>query len=258
MQTFCDTARDICNLILVRCHLSLSSRCTEGWCRIVDGKENEEYQIIRENRHLVVLEVAPGALFTGDFQHAGVRNFPEGSPEDKIMMKFFDRVESIIENAQEEEGEDDADITMEMISMMGSFENLDKICRFHCSTEPIRGPLRVPRNAIGFVDCLPNPPMDRVVGNRHLKRANQLVSTSSSNTRHKVVEGNIPPPFQTTTAGSLVKFLPAHFTTLCPQCHAVVAYENEASLDEVLSQHMYACENSRTRSKRPPSPRFLS
>lgn len=124
-------------------------------------------------------------MFTGDFQHAGVRNFPEGSPEDKIMVEFFERVESIAENAFEEDA-DVEDRTMDMISMMCNFDDLHKICRFHCSTEPIRGPLCIPRNTIGFVDCLPNPPTEEVVGTPDNDADKTFPTDSTSNSTDHV------------------------------------------------------------------------
>ena len=111
----------------------------------------------RENDFLVVLHTNPGVMFTGDFPHAGVRNFPVGSPEDKLMMEFYGKIEHIIEEGNEYD-EDHEEVTKRMINMMCNFKGLDKLCRFHCSTEPIGGPLRIPRNTVGFVDCRPNPP----------------------------------------------------------------------------------------------------
>jgi hypothetical protein len=112
---------------------------------------------MRENDFLVVLQANPGGLFTGDFPHAGVRNFSVGSAEDTLMMKFYGKIESILEEGQDN-GEDHEEITREMITMMCNFKGLNRLCRFHCSTEPTGGPLRIPRNTVGFVDCKPNPP----------------------------------------------------------------------------------------------------
>jgi len=76
------------------------------------------------------------------------------------MLEFFDLVEGIAEATKDHEGDEAPEVIEDVISMMCSFENLDKICRFHCSTEPIRSLLRIPRNTVGFVDCFPNPPTD--------------------------------------------------------------------------------------------------
>lgn len=135
--------------------------CPDGWCRILNGRKDEQFQIIRENDYLVVLQANPGALFTGDFAHAGVRNFPLGSEEDRLMKEFYSKVETIREGLDHhgnDEDEDHPDITRQLMEMMCNFHNLNKICRFHCSTEPTSAPLRIPRNAVGFVDCRPNPP----------------------------------------------------------------------------------------------------
>lgn len=100
---------------------------------------------------------------SGDFPHAGVRNFPLGSSTDRHMMDFYQMIETILEKGEQNEV-NHSDITKEIISMMCNFPRLDTLCRFHCSTEPISGPLRIPRNTVGFVDCRPNPPDTRFDG----------------------------------------------------------------------------------------------
>ena len=86
------------------------------------------------------------------------RNFAVGSEEDKLMKDFYTKIENIREGHEGSEEEDHPDMTRQMMEMMCNFRNLNKICRFHCSTEPTTGPLRIPRNTVGFVDCRPNPP----------------------------------------------------------------------------------------------------
>jgi hypothetical protein len=100
---------------------------------------------------MITIEGKPGIAFTGDFQHAGVRNFDKGTSEDSLMQGLF---QGILEatNPRSE------DSTERVIDLMCSFPGLNRICRFHCSTEPAEGPLVIPRNAVGFVDCKKNPP----------------------------------------------------------------------------------------------------
>jgi hypothetical protein len=135
------------------------------------------------------------------------------------MTDFFRRVLHITQTAEEEEEEGrehdgPKDVTMDIISLMCNFDNLDKICRFHCSTEPLIGPLRIPRNTVGFVECLPNPPTEGVVGRDPIKQ-------------------------------------PILFSASCPLCQKVLQSEEDEKLDGILSLHMHACENSRTtRSRR--------
>lgn len=136
--------------------------CQEGICTIKDGKTEETFQIVRENEYLVVLRTGPGAIFTGDFPHAGVRNFPVGSEENKLMTKLYQAIEAIRQEGEENDIEHN-EMTTGIIKMLCRFKNLDKLCRFHCSTEPLSGPLRIPRNSVGFVDCRPNPPEDMCV-----------------------------------------------------------------------------------------------
>jgi hypothetical protein len=107
---------------------------------------------------LVVLEASPGVVFTGDFPHAGVRNVQIASEEDELMRDLFDEVEEIINTSKNAKY---SDIIKNVFKMMCNSPNLDKICRFHCSTEPIGGQLEIPRNTIGFVDCYPNRPDKR-------------------------------------------------------------------------------------------------
>ena len=54
-------------------------------CKIRNGKHDEILSIVRENDHLVVVEAKRGVMFTGDFPHAGVRNFPADSNEQQLM-----------------------------------------------------------------------------------------------------------------------------------------------------------------------------
>jgi hypothetical protein len=98
---------------------------------------------------MITIEGKPGVSFTGDFQHAGVRNFDKGTVEDTLMERLFANIR---------EATSSEDPTEQVIAMMCKFSGLNRICRFHCSTEPVAGPLVIPRNAVGFVDCKKNPP----------------------------------------------------------------------------------------------------
>eukprot|EP00980_Cylindrotheca_fusiformis_P022835 scaffold9825_cov203-Cylindrotheca_fusiformis.AAC.4 len=127
----------------------------QDFCSIVDGIRGEEFKITRDNKLLVELEANPGVVFTGDFPHAGVRSAPVGSQEDKSMKLLFDQLEEIIANSL---GLCHAEFVKKVFKMMCSFPDLDKLCRFHCSTEPLHSPLQFPRNTVGFVGCYPNDP----------------------------------------------------------------------------------------------------
>lgn len=129
--------------------------CKEGHCRIVNGVPSEEFPIIRETEFLVVIRGKPGVMFTGDFPHAGVRNVQVGSSEDVLMKEFFEKVDAITKESIKRPNKE---IVRNISKMMCQFPNLNQICRFHCSTEPLRGPLIIPRNTVGFVGCNPNPP----------------------------------------------------------------------------------------------------
>lgn len=228
---------------LILCRIVPS--CADGFCRVVDGKSSDQFRIVRENYYLVVLEASPGVIFTGDFQHAGVRNFTEGSLESKLMTKFFDAVENILEETKQEDGQA-PDATIEIISMMCKFPNLYKICRFHCSTEPIRGPLRIPRNSVGFVDCRPNPPADESQSDKYepvepTQEGSDQNSDADSVSAASSVEDASVEDAETS---------PSLFTTVCPVCDALIQGPDRLTLDEALSMHLHACENSRQRFRR--------
>jgi hypothetical protein len=122
-------------------------------CQIVNGKPNEDFSIIRENDHLVVLGVGPGVVFTGDFPHAGVRNFSPGSDEDGLMNALNDKIDAILESNPEESSAIPA-----TIDMLCSFGGLRRICRLFCSTELLQTNMTIPRNTIGFTGCYDNLP----------------------------------------------------------------------------------------------------
>ena len=142
----------------------------------MNGKIGEEFRIVRENDFLVVLQADSGCMFTGDFPHAGVRNFPHGSEEGALMKDLNNKIQEILDEG-EETGEDHAETRREVVKMMCKFRNLDKICRLHYSTEPLLDWLRIPRNTVGFVDCHPNPPDNRYDDNGD---SNVLSSASES------------------------------------------------------------------------------
>ena len=124
-------------------------------CSIIGGRPNEIFPIVRENDDLAVLKIRTGAIFTGDFNHAGVRNFAENSEEILLMDKLNAQVKAINETTY-----DDLYIrTKRLAKMMSKFKGLDRLCRLHCSTKMLTGArLIVPPNTVGFEGCRPNPP----------------------------------------------------------------------------------------------------
>lgn len=138
--------------------------CRDEFCTVEKGVRGQKFRIIRETEFLVVLQAKPGVVFTGDFVHAGVRNFQIGSSEDKLMRDLFNKVEGIIDSSTHLKH---SEIAQKVFKMMCNFSNLDKICRFHCSTEPLRSQLQIPRNTVGFVGCCPNTPDSRFDDEEH-------------------------------------------------------------------------------------------
>jgi hypothetical protein len=149
----------------------------------VDGKADEEFRIVRENDFLVVLLANPGVMFSGDFPHAGVRNFPKGSRGDKLMKKLNNSIQAILDEG-EEGGEEHSDTRKEIMNLMCSFKDLDKICRLHCSTEPLVDWLRIPRNTVGFVGCRPNPPEGGGEPNEREENADPVAEMEADNEHH--------------------------------------------------------------------------
>jgi hypothetical protein len=122
-------------------------------CQVVNGKPNEDFSIIRENKHLVVLGATPGVVFTGDFPHAGVRNFAPGSSEDSLMNKLNEKIDATLESSPEE-----SQVIPAIVDMLCSFGGLNRICRLFCSTELVQTKMTIPRNTIGFTGCYDNLP----------------------------------------------------------------------------------------------------
>jgi len=128
------------------------------YCRAIGGVKGQKFEIVRENEYLVVAKAKTGVMFTGDFPHAGVRNIIHGTEEDRLMEVLYDRIDRVL---QECHAEDNLAKTKAVIDILCNFPGLNKLCRFHCSTEFISGRLSIPQNTIGFSECLPNSPDER-------------------------------------------------------------------------------------------------
>lgn len=129
-------------------------------CRIKLGRPHEIFKIVRENQHLVVLEASVGCVFTGDFQHAGVRNVSSGSPEEKLLQELNRRIGKVLERQFENHGQQ----TSAIIEMLCQFKGLDQLCRLHCSTELLHARMTIPRNTVGYTSCKVNK-VDGATGN---------------------------------------------------------------------------------------------
>mmetsp|Transcript_33797 Transcript_33797/g.73241 ORF Transcript_33797/g.73241 Transcript_33797/m.73241 type:complete len:1510 (+) Transcript_33797:223-4752(+) len=128
---------------------------TGNKCKIKGGRKDEFFTIVRENEHLVVVAAAKGVVFTGDFPHAGVRNFPKRSEEQELMDLLNSK---IVEINSKYPAHERLLRTKSYVQMMCDFPNLNKLCRLHCSTEMVDGQISTPHNMIGFDGCYPNAP----------------------------------------------------------------------------------------------------
>lgn len=126
-------------------------------CRIYDG-DGEVFDIVRENKFLVVIKAKKGCMFTGDFQHAGVRNVARYSEEDRLLDSLNDKISAIVAKYPSHER---LLRNKAMVDMMCNFPGLNRLCRLHCSTEMLGGNLSIPRNTIGFSNCWANHPDSR-------------------------------------------------------------------------------------------------
>jgi hypothetical protein len=136
--------------------LMLLSNNRKNQCRILGG-DDSVFHIVRENDALVVIRVKPGCMFTGDFPHAGVRNFAVNTAEDELMAELNSRIADILE----EEFDDLLAKTNAVVEVLCNFPGLVKLCRLHCSTELLQGKLTIPANTVGFTQCEPNVPDSR-------------------------------------------------------------------------------------------------
>ena len=128
------------------------------FCRIKGGVDKECFEIVRENEFLVVVRAKIGAMFTGDFPHAGVRNVEVNSSQEQLLKTLNKSIASVLEQYP------DHDRLAQMKAVVGvlcGFRNLDQLCRLHCSTEITAANLSIPANTIGFSECLANPPDSR-------------------------------------------------------------------------------------------------
>jgi hypothetical protein len=122
-------------------------------CRVVNGREGETFRIVRESQDVVVLEADVGCAFTGDFPHAGVRNFESKTPEGKLMESLYEKIDYILELDLDQE-----DTTRMVLDVMCAFPGLHKICRLYISTHLSETRMKIPQNTIGWTDCVANDP----------------------------------------------------------------------------------------------------
>jgi hypothetical protein len=122
---------------------------------VTNGQPGELLDVVRDNDFLTVVSVH-GCVFTGDFPHAGVQNFTTQSEEERLMIDLVQNVEEI--HAKHKKNHVEAN--RELIKMLCKFPGLNRLCRLHCSTEPLDMDMIIPRNKVGFYDCFANPPMD--------------------------------------------------------------------------------------------------
>jgi hypothetical protein len=119
----------------------------------MNGVESEAMHVIREDDFMVVVS-AEGCIFTGDFPHAGVDNFVNNRGAQDLTKQLAEKIDAIMAKHPRQTNKTNKNI----INLLCEFENLDTICRMHCSTEPRDSKMTIPRNAIGFSGCRPNPP----------------------------------------------------------------------------------------------------
>jgi hypothetical protein len=126
---------------------------SSGKCTVVGGT-GKEFYIVRETEHLVVIEAERGFMFTGDFKHAGVKNVSHMSPENALVELLIKQMSTILDDKSLSARAQSTGI----VDMLCTFPELNKLCRFHCTTQLHDGKMKPPLNTMGFIGCLPNPP----------------------------------------------------------------------------------------------------
>jgi hypothetical protein len=120
--------------------------------------DNEYFEIVRENKFLVVVRAQSAVMFTGDFPHAGVRNVKAGSSQEQLLSSLNNRIAKVLEQYPDD---DPVAQTKAVVAVLCRFPNLDQLCRLHCSSEMTNAKLSIPANTVGFSDCLANTPDTR-------------------------------------------------------------------------------------------------
>lgn len=156
-------------------------------CKIRNGKHDEILPIVRENDHLVVVKAKRGVMFTGDFPHAGVRNFLSDSEEQRLMDLLKEKIAEIADRYPVHER---VLRTKATVDMMANFPGLNKLCRLHCSTRMIKGGILVPDNSVGFDGCLPNEPDRRCFEDDVVEENEGLVEVKAKPKRRKSSESH--------------------------------------------------------------------
>jgi hypothetical protein len=133
-------------------------RVAEKVCCIKGGVDNEYFEIVRENKFLVVVRAQSAVMFTGDFPHAGVRNVKAGSSQEQLLSSLNNRIAKVLEQYPDD---DPVAQTKAVVAVLCRFPNLDQLCRLHCSSEMTNAKLSIPANTVGFSDCLANTPDTR-------------------------------------------------------------------------------------------------
>lgn len=130
-------------------------------CTIFRG-DGTKYKIVRENDNIVVLSVAGGVVFTGEFPHCGVRNFRRGTKEDEMMEELYSKITTFVEghNPRQRLSRDKA-----IVDMLCNFPGLSRLSRLHCSITARKCCISIPFNMIGYANCFLNERDDRCYQN---------------------------------------------------------------------------------------------
>ena len=68
------------------------------FCRIKGDEGNQQFPVVRSTEYLAAIKVERGARFTGNFPHAGVRNFGRDSDEQKLADQLHKAIAKAGEN----------------------------------------------------------------------------------------------------------------------------------------------------------------
>ena len=150
---------------IIRCNAtaSPSTKDDRAFCHVRCGDPTETFEIVRETKHIVVLKVKHGCMFTGDFPHAGVSCLSSNdSKKDELAAlanQFWVKVDEILDHSSSKSRKGQrgqVDETNAILNLCQNFSGLNRFSRLYMATEHKHYCLHVPSNAVGYHDCYSN------------------------------------------------------------------------------------------------------
>jgi hypothetical protein len=103
-------------------------------------------KFVFERTVLEVVQVSKGVIFTGDFPHAGAVNYDPESKEDTLTKGFHDEAQKLMTSAKKSKKKQD-----ELLKLLATFQDLNKISRFFCTTIDLKADFQTTVKHVGLV-----------------------------------------------------------------------------------------------------------